>query len=144
MGEFKLVVYRKYLDSETLGHAVILEDDKKLLKFNTLELPLFTVPLKENFVRTNCIPEGTYKVTKIFSPTKGACFMVHDVPGRTAILIHKGNYAAFFHVDTEGCILVGSKFSDINKDGYLDVIESTATLKAMLDILPNEFSLIIF
>jgi hypothetical protein len=144
MADFKFVIYRKYEELETLGYAVILSNDEKVFKFNTIELPLFIVPLKPNTVCTNCIPEGTYKVTKIYSPTKGQCFMVHDVMGRTAILIHKGNYAHGKKVDTQGCILVGDGFEDINKDGELDVIHSTETLTQLLSILPNEFKLIVF
>ena len=144
MTDLLMVINRDYKDKETLGYACILEDDKSVFKFKTIELPMFTVTGQSNMPSTNCIPEGTYKVTKIWSPTKGQCFQVHNVLGRTAILIHKGNYATGKKVDTEGCILVGSKFEDINNDGNLDVVESTVTLTQLLQILPNEFKLIIF
>jgi hypothetical protein len=141
MKSFKVVISRTYDDKETLGHAIVFEGEDKLFEFKTIELPLFTVPLKANTVSTNCIPEGTYDVTTIYSPTKGKCFQVHDVIGRTAILIHKGNFATGKKVDTEGCILVGSRFEDVNKDGNLDVVESTITLAKLLQILPNKFKL---
>ena len=144
MNEYKFIISRKYRDLETTSIAFITNGDEKLFEFNTIELPLFTVPLKPNYVCTNCIPEGVYKVTKIFSPTKGKCFHVHDVEGRTAILIHKGNYATGRKVDTEGCILVGNQLKDINNDGELDVVNSTVTLTKLLEILPNEFKLIIY
>ena len=144
MTDFKFAISRNYRENETTSFASILNGDKKLFEFATMELPMFTVPMKPNQPCINCIPEGTYKVTKIYSPTKGQCFQVHDVPGRTAILIHKGNYATGKKVDTQGCILVGSKFEDINKDGNLDVIESTITLTKLLELLPTEFKLIIF
>jgi len=141
---FKFYISREYQELETLGFAIIFNGREKLFEFNTIELPLFTVPLKPNTVCTNCIPEGNYKVTKIYSPTKGKCFMVHDVPGRTAILIHKGNYATGKKVDTQGCILVGDGFEDINNDGNLDVINSTVTLSKLLELLPDEFKLIVY
>jgi hypothetical protein len=144
MDYHKFAISRTYEELETLGGATIYKGANKIFEFKTIELPLFTVPLKPNNPHTNCIPEGTYKVTKIFSPTKGNCFMVHDVPGRTAILIHKGNYATGKKVDTEGCILVGSRFEDINNDGNIDVVESTITLTKLLEILPKEFKLHIF
>jgi hypothetical protein len=144
MTEFKFIISRNYREKETTGLSFILNGDEKLFEFATIELPLFVVPFLPNQHCTNCIPEGTYKVTKIYSPTKGQCFQVHDVLGRTAILIHKGNYATGVKIDTQGCILVGSKFEDVNKDGNLDVIESTVTLTRLLSILPNEFKLIIF
>jgi hypothetical protein len=143
MTEIRFVISRNYREQETTGLSYILEGDEELLRFYTLELPLFTVPLKLNTVCTNCIPEGKYRVTKIYSPTKGKCFQVHDVVGRTAILIHKGNFATGKKVDTQGCILVGSRLEDVNQDGNLDVVESTVTLTKLLDLLPDEFYLTI-
>ena len=141
--EYRFVVYRDYEELQTLGRALILADDDAVLKFNTIELPLYSDPNRTNIPNTNCIPEGTYSVTRIWSPTKGKCFLVHDVPGRTAILIHKGNYASGKKVDTQGCILVGNAFSDINKDGNLDVINSGDTLDKLVEIMPTKFKLII-
>jgi len=141
MDSFKCIISRSYEEDETLGGGIIFKGRKKLFEFKTIELPLFTIPLKTNTPFTNCIPEGSYDVTKIYSPTKGKCFQVHDVEGRSAILIHKGNYATGKKVDTEGCILVGSGFADINKDGALDVIESTDTLTKLLELLPDKFKL---
>lgn len=143
MAEFKIVIWRKYEELETLGYAMVLKDDDAVFKFNTIELPMFTIPLKPNTVCTNCIPAKTYQVTKIYSPTKGQCFKVHDVEGRTAILIHKGNFATGKKIDTQGCILVGKTLKDINNDGNVDVVNSTATMKMLLNILPAEFKLII-
>jgi hypothetical protein len=141
--EYRFIIYREYEDLQTLGRALILEDDKAIYKFKTIELPLFIDSGQTNVANTNCIPEGTYKTTKIWSPSKGKCFYVHDVEGRTAILIHKGNFVVGKKVDTQGCILVGDKFSDINKDGNLDIINSTITLNKLLEILPEKFTLII-
>lgn len=143
MKAIKMVISRTYDDLETLGQGVVFDGDNVLFQFKTIELPLFTVPLKLNTTRTNCIPEGTYDITKIYSPTKGQCFEVHNVEGRTAVLIHKGNYATGKKIDTAGCILVGSGFTDLNKDGELDVIESTPTLATLLHILPDSFKLYI-
>jgi len=143
MAEFKIVIWRKYKELETVGCAMVLEDDKAIFKFNTLELPMFTIPLNLNTVCTNCIPAGTYKTTKRYSPTKGQCFKIHDVEGRTDILIHKGNYAAGRRSDTQGCILVGREVGDINRDGNLDVVRSTETMDILLDILPDEFKIIL-
>jgi hypothetical protein len=143
MDSLKFIISRSYGEKETLGSAIIFKGNENIFEFKTIELPLFTVPLRINTPCTNCIPEGTYNVTKIYSPTKGQCFQVHNVPGRTAILIHKGNFASGKKVDTEGCILVGSGFGDVNKDGELDVIESTVTLTKLLSILPDSFKIYI-
>lgn len=51
-----------------------------------------------------CIPSGTYKTKMVYSPHfKTKLPQLLDVPSRTNILIHAGNYVK----DTDGCILVG-------------------------------------
>lgn len=74
-----------------------------------------------------CIPIGEYKVTPFLSPSKGHVFLVHDVPGRSMIEIHKGNIIK----DTQGCILVGLSFGNVN--GNAGVLNSGQALGAMLD-----------
>lgn len=66
--------------------------------------PFFTLenPKRSSNV-DNRIPAGVYKC-KPYSGTKYKdVFEVQNVPNRSAILIHWGN----FESDTEGCILVG-------------------------------------
>jgi hypothetical protein len=53
------------------------------------------------------------------------------------IEIHSGN----FHSEILGCILVGDKFKDINKDGQLDVANSKKTMVALFDMMPDKFKL---
>ena len=135
----KVEIKRKYQEKETLGDLKILDKDNfSLFTCHTIELPNLN-----NQRKISCIPEGTYKVTKIFSPTKGKCFLLHNVPGRSAVEIHIGNYATGKKVDTEGCILPGMRFADANGDGQLDVVESTIAMNKLLQILPNEFELTI-
>jgi len=135
----KAVLKRVYSNRETFG-SLIATDDKgvKIFECKTLELPNIG-----NERKISCIPEGTYEVHRVISPSKGKCFSVENVPGRSSILIHKGNFATGVKVDTLGCILVGSKFSDANADGFLDVVESTITLDKMLKLFPVKFELII-
>ena len=66
-------------------------------------------------------------------------FHVLDVPNRSYILIHHGNY----HKHTLGCILVGKTLTDINGDGYRDVTSSVATMNALNKVLPETFKLTI-
>ena len=69
----------------------------------TLELPW-----RDNEIGRSCIPEGTYKCVFLTRSESGKyknTWLLQDVPGRSQILIHKGN---FVH-NTRGCILPGLK-----------------------------------
>lgn len=134
----KVVISRKYGTLQTTGVLYVFDGDKSVFSCNTLELPDLG-----NQNNISCIPEGTYDTVKTVSPSKGKCFHVQKVPGRSYILIHVGNYATGSQVDTEGCILVGSKFTDINGDGNTDVVESKKTMDKLLSILPHSFKLTI-
>lgn len=70
-------------------------------------LTLFTCedPWRENATGKSCIPEGLYTIgPDRYHKHAYDCYGVRDVPGRSRILIHKGNSDE----DTEGCILVGN------------------------------------
>lgn len=56
-----------------------------------------------------CIPEGRYEIELRLSPKRGVEVpWILDVPGRTGIQIHKGNWADDPRGDdTDGCIVVG-------------------------------------
>lgn len=128
----KVIISRQYGKNETQGGLYIFEGYKVLFHCVTLELPD-----NGNQQFTSCIPEGVYEVIKIDSPKRGMCFHVTNVPGRDSILIHKGNYTE----DTQGCILPGQYFTDINDDGNIDVDESSNTLTQLLVLLPDNFKL---
>jgi hypothetical protein len=135
----RMQIVRTYQENETLGNAEIYDDNENIIfNFHTIELPN-----KNNQQKISCIPERAYEVNKIISPTKGHCFLLKDVPGRSAVEIHIGNYAAGKKVDTEGCILPGMGFEDLNNDGNLDVVHSTVAMEKLLEILPDTFSLTI-
>ena len=139
--DFKFKIKRTYQDNETLGDSVIINDlGKEIFNFKTLELPWLN-----NQHGISCIAKGEYDVIKV--PGSGNIpyphFAVKNVAGRSGICIHIGNYAAGKRVDSKGCILVGNGFADINKDGNIDVTGSTPTLHKLLEILPDDFTLII-
>lgn len=124
-----------YEDKQTTGKLFVYDDD------NNLELSLFTLelPWKDNKRRVSCIPEGEYKVIKHISPKFGECLWVQDVPNRSEILVHRGN----FHSQILGCVLAGLDLKDINKDGYKDVTSSVKAMKKLLKVVPSEFQLTI-
>ena len=84
--------------------------------FRTAELPW-----RENKSNISCIPEGSYRVKAYKSPKFGDCFKLMDVPGRTDVLIHVGNYAGDIYKgyksDVQGCILIGEDVISINIGG---------------------------
>jgi hypothetical protein len=114
------------LPDATLG--VIYRDNAAVCC--TLELPWL-----DNQKKISCIPKGEYKVTRYNSPSKGKVFLLHDVPNRSMIEIHKGNTVD----DIEGCIVVGRTYGKVK--GKRAVIHSANTLERLLDELPKEFIL---
>ncbi len=96
----------------------------------TLELPWL-----DNKRSISCIPAGTYKAFKRNSPRNGAVFELRNVPNRTNIQCHAGNYTR----QIEGCILVGDSIRFLDDDSVPDVTNSTATLQRLLAQLPDNF-----
>jgi len=121
----KIVIVRQQSDvKQTLGTLYAYSDNGVLLfKCVTLELPD-----RNNERQKSSIPVGVYNVKLHWSLKFGDCISVENVPNRFNILIHAGNY----YTQTEGCILVGMKHTDINNDGYKDVTTSKQTLNNLL------------
>ena len=95
-------LFRQVETSEsTLGLLTGVKDSAPFT-FHTLELPW-----RDNQTRISRIPAGDYIATWHNSPKFGRCYKLQDVPGRSEILIHHGNYPK----NTEGCILIGRSSS---------------------------------
>lgn len=95
-------------------------------------------PWKDNERNISCIPPGLYKVIKTTHKSLPA-FRVLDVPGRSGILIHIGN---FIH-QSEGCILPGKMVTHINNDKIPDVTHSKETILNLTEALPGTFNLLV-
>lgn len=126
---------------QTMGDLFIFKDSIEVFQCNTLELPW-----KNNDPVTSCYPPGTYNVLKRWSRAHGWHFHVL-VPRRALRLFHCGNYAASPNpktkvADTKGCTLVGKNYQDITGDGYLEILNSGATMQKILQMCPvNSFLL---
>lgn len=90
--------------------GALLADDGSLICY-TLELPW-----RGNEQGLSCIPVGQYMASYLERSWSGRfrdIYLLHDVPGRSAILIHAGNYAGDsqlgLRTHTWGCILPCSK-----------------------------------
>lgn len=72
----------------------------------TLELPW-----RDNAHDVSCIPAGTYEAFAYMSPKRGyIVFKLRGVPDRDNIEMHKGDLPR----DTDGCILLGEQFGDVD------------------------------
>ena len=90
----------------------------------------------DNKARVSCIPEGTYEVTtkeygRFYERYGHPIVKLLDVPERSEILIHKGNYPK----DTLGCILVG------DSKGKDAVFNSSKTYNKIYNIISSTKSI---
>lgn len=88
----ELFLYRQYHLEGTNG---VLVYNNSIICY-TIELPWL-----QNRKMVSCIPEGRYQLVKRFSPRHQHHLLVHGVPNRTLILIHRANNAA---KELKGCI----------------------------------------
>jgi hypothetical protein len=112
----------------TLGILTVYFGLTGVCKCCTLELPW-----KNNERKVSCIPAGGYVVgfRKATPHFKYPHYHVRDVEGRSGILIHRGNYTS----DIEGCILVGTDWGDLNKDGKTDIKNSKIALDRLYEAI---------
>lgn len=92
----------------------------------SLEPPLYLDDDGDSMPFISCIPIGEYECKKVLSPTFGKTFEVLNVPKRSGILFHWGNWVK----DTKGCILVAEQFEedmivDSKHGGFADFCDKT-------------------
>lgn len=124
---------RHYFPTHTQGTLVAIDAQRNLL-FSCVTLEL---PWRDNAPQMSCIPEGIYPVRSRETTKFGLHYHVQDVPGRSWILFHPGNYT----YQLLGCILPGAAFAMLDKDAIPDITQSTATLRKMLALLGDRFTL---
>jgi hypothetical protein len=134
---------RQYYDKQTHGTLTIYDEDtnEEVFKCRTLELPD-----RDNQRNISCIPEGHYDVVPRTSAKYKDHLHILDVPNRSLILFHWGNYAGSInprtgHSDIRGCVLVGKAFVDLDGDGLADITSSKNTFKKLMKAAPNGFVL---
>lgn len=119
---------------QTLGRLVVYENGSKVFDCCTLE-PSWLL----NQAWVSCIPNGTYTLSKRNSAKYKDHFEIRNVNSRSNILIHIGNYFK----NTEGCVLVGTRFSYIDDNDHLDVSSSGPVMDTLNDILPDHSTIVI-
>lgn len=102
-----------------------------LYKYEEFICETFELPWANNAVARSCIPQGLYECEVVYTQKFGRVPLVKDVPGRTDILLHIGNFAK----DTTGCILVG------NYRQYAGLRDSKSAMGNLLIELPDRFKL---
>lgn len=99
---------------------------------HTLELPW-----RDNAPRVSCIPPGSYRIAVKNSPRFGRVYRLSDVPGRSEILIHSGNWAGDvalgYRSHVQGCILLGNRRGML--DGQTAVLVSKPAVTAFMERL---------
>lgn len=118
--KLSVTVTRIFQDNkETIGQ---LRTNDGLFGCDTLELAY-----KNNQSNISSIPKGTYICQWKKMQTTGVFhYEIMNVPNRSGIFIHPGNY----YTDIKGCILLGSSPHDINNDKETDLSNSKIIIEA--------------
>ena len=99
-----------------------------------------------NASNISCIPSGIYTCSRFQSSHHGETFLVEDVPGRSGVLFHLGNFAGSIGQksgDTDGCILLADSFKLNEKGEAIGIFPSKAAVQRFLSALKgvSSFSL---
>lgn len=92
-------------------------------------------PWLNNEVDVSCIPEGVYEVAPDLEGRFIGYPELQDVPGRTEIIIHRGNVIT----DTVGCILVG--LTRHLADEHMSIGQSSLAYNALVHRAGKRFTL---
>lgn len=114
------------LSYQTLGYLHWYEDFVLRASWATVE-----PPWRSNLRNKSCIPNGWYQAKRRSSQRYGEHLQIVGVPERDFILIHPGNY----RTQSQGCVLPGKSFVDINGDGNLDVGQSRVAMNEILELV---------
>ena len=87
----------------------------------------------------SCIDVGRYETTRHRSPRFNECFWLLNVPRRSHILIHSGNFAGQkpFKTHTQGCLLPGERKGTLG--GQKAILSSRTAMMRLLSTLPDKF-----
>jgi hypothetical protein len=111
-----------------------------MLLFEDFNCHTLELPWRDNQRSISCIPAGEYKCQTRQSPKFGTTYHVTEVPGRSYVLIHSGNWAGDvnkgFKSHVNGCILLGQKAGWLA--GQRAVLNSRITIKRFMEYMSYE------
>lgn len=124
------IIYRfEKTDKGTVSVNLINTGDESFNQFGyNIELPYL-----DNRVNVSCIPSGIYTFQKIVRSNGNEAIEILNVPNRTHILAHSGNYMK----DTQGCILPNISYSYTRESKTPYGITSKPQVKQLLRALPS-------
>ena len=132
----KVIITRNKESQGVTTGKVQLFDDAGILLLKCVSLELAN---KNNQRQISCIPKGSYFCKKTYSKKFKNCISVMNVPGRSAILMHVGN----FKKDTLGCILLGNQININIHSSEPWISGSRITMNEFLMLVDKNFELII-
>ena len=98
------------------------------------------LPWRENRGNVSCIPIGVYECEPYQSPSRGNVYRLLNVPKRSDILIHVGNFAGDtskgYKSDSEGCILPGLYHDSLSNQTA--VVDSGKALRRLLTAIGQQ------
>tara|TARA_R110000764_G_scaffold136708_1_gene224616 strand:- start:107 stop:517 length:411 start_codon:yes stop_codon:yes gene_type:complete len=117
----------EYEKKQVLGDCAITENGKDIFLAKSLERAD-----NNNQRNISCIPQGEYLCVLEYS-NRFDCDLweIKGVPNRSECKFHSANY---WH-DLNGCIALGTKYLDIDNDGFRDVLNSKNTMKKFHEVL---------
>ena len=90
----------------------------------------------DNKSNVSCIPPGTYTCKYLERSASGKyrqVYWLQNVPGRSGILIHNGNYA--WH--STGCIILGMKHGSLG--GNRAVLSSRTAMRKLREVVGEQY-----
>ncbi len=125
------IIYRfEQTDKGTVSANLINTGDDSFNQFGyNIELPYL-----DNRRSVSCVPSGIYTFQKIVRPNGDEAIEILNVPNRTHILAHSGNYMQ----DTGGCILPNISYSYTKDTRTPYGIASKPQVKQLLRALPTK------
>lgn len=98
------------------------------------------LPWRDNKQNISCIPSGEYITQIRISPKFGKVYWLTDVPGRSWILTHSGNWAGDinkgYNSHVNGCILLGINYGTLI--GQLAVLNSKLAVNNFMRHMNDE------